>query len=540
MSFFSDMKIWVRLTAAIWVMLIIAWVSMIFWESSVNRQTAIDQARAFSLSMHEATLAGLTGMMLTGTVGQREIFLDQIKQLSIIRDLKVIRGEAVIKVFGAGNAKDDTQPDEIERQVLASGKEYSDVQSDAKGEFLRVVRPALAQKSYLGKDCIMCHQVPEQTVLGIVSMKISLDHVNQTVSAQRIKSLLAAFVVSTLLMAFIWLFVRNVVTIPLDHMVAGLRSIASGEGDLTRRLEVKGKDEIGEASSVFNDMMSKFGDLVRHVGESAGQVSFSAHNLTMSANQVTEGSHRQDERSNAAADAIEAVVSSISDIAHSTERVHEQSRESERRSAQGNESLSELIGEVSIVEETVKEIADAVTQFVSSTAAITKMTREVKDIADQTNLLALNAAIEAARAGEQGRGFAVVADEVRKLAEKSSASASEIDTITRSLAQQSEAVRQSIQNGLTHIESSQTFVETVAEVLAAASTSVTEVGHGLDAIAAATEEQRRTFTDVATNIEAIAAMARENSASVEQTSASALQLESLANELQSAVGRFKT
>ena len=536
---FSDMKIWVRLTAAIWVMLVVAWTSMIFWESSVNRQTAIDQARSFSQSMHEATLAGLTGMMITGTVGQRDVFLDQIKQLAIIRDLKVLRGEAVSKTFGPGNAK-EAQADEIEQRVLASGKEFSDVQSDNKGEFLRVVRPALGQKNYLGKDCLSCHQVPENSVLGVVSMKISLDNVNEAVSTQRIKSLLAAIVVSIPLLAFIWLFVRNVVTIPLEHMVAGLRSIATGEGDLTRRLEVKGKDEIGEASSVFNDMMAKFGDLVRHVGESASQVSAAAHELSESANKVTEGSHRQDQMSATAADAVENVVSSISDIAHSTDRVHEQSRESERRSAEGNHSLSKLIGDVGMVENTVKQIAEAVNQFVTSTAAITNMTREVKDIADQTNLLALNAAIEAARAGEQGRGFAVVADEVRKLAEKSAASASEIDAITRSLSQQSEAVQHSINNGLTHIASSQTSVENVAEVLSAASSSVTEVGHGLDSIAAATEEQRRVFTDVAGNIEAIASMARENSEAVEQTSAAAHQLENLANNLQSAVGRFRT
>jgi methyl-accepting chemotaxis protein len=540
MTSFSNMKIWVRLTAAIWVMLLIAWSAMIFWESHVNRQTAISQAREFSLSMHEATMAGLTGMMLTGTIGQRDVFLDQIKQLSIIRDLNVIRGEHVSKQFGPGSAKEGAALDAIEKQVLASGQDYVETQSDSKGEYLRVVRAAKAQKNYLGKDCLGCHQVPEHTVLGVVSMKISLDQVNKAVAAQQIKSLLAAFLVSLPLLAFIYLFIRNAVTVPLDKMVNGLREISSGEGDLTRRLDVRSKDEIGDAAMAFNDMMGKFGALVRHVNDAATQVSSAARELSGNAGQVAQSSTQQNDKSAQAAASVEKMVTSIASIAQSTENVHLQSRESLSRSDEGNQSLSRLIGEVGLVENTVKEIAESVTKFVKSTESITSMTREVKDIADQTNLLALNAAIEAARAGEQGRGFAVVADEVRKLAEKSSSSAGEIDAITQTLSQQADVVRQSITNGLEHIASSQQSMATVSDVLAAAATSVTEVGRGLDDIANATEEQRRVSSDVAQNIDAIASMARDNSRAIDQTASSAQRLESLADNLQSTVGRFRT
>ena len=234
------------------------------------------------------------------------------------------------------------------------------------------------------------------------------------------------------------------------------------------------------------------------------------------------------------------MVSAITSIARSTEEVHQQSQESLARSEKGNVSLSRLIGEVGTVETTVREIAGSVNHFVESTAAITSMTREVKDIADQTNLLALNAAIEAARAGEQGRGFAVVADEVRKLAEKSASSASEIDAITRTLSQQSDAVQRSILAGLGHLESSRNSMETVATVLSEASDSVTRVGHGLDAIAETTEDQRRVSSQVAENIDSIASMARENNVAVEQTASSAQRLEQLAGNLQATVGRFKT
>jgi methyl-accepting chemotaxis protein len=188
----------------------------------------------------------------------------------------------------------------------------------------------------------------------------------------------------------------------------------------------------------------------------------------------------------------------------------------------------------------VRGIADSVREFVDSTVAITNMTKEVRDIADQTNLLALNAAIEAARAGEQGRGFAVVADEVRKLAEKSAGSASEIDGITRALSDRSDAVQRSIQDGLDHLVSSQDSLEAVAEVLGEASGSVTQVGQGLDDIANATEEQRRVSGEVAANIDAIADMAKENNQAVEQTATAAKRLEQLAGELQDIVGRFRT
>ena len=540
MGWVASQKIWVKLTLAIWLMLVVFWTGLIFWESRVNHQTAIEQAKEFSQSMHEATLAGLTGMMITGTIGQREIFLDQIKQLAVIRDLSVIRGEAVTKLFGPGNATDSKPRDSVEELVLSKGEEFSAVESDAKGEFLRVVRPTKASKNYLGKDCISCHQVPEGTVLGAVSMKISLDQVNEAVNTQRIKSLIAAVVLSIPLLAFIYLFIRNVVTNPIDKMISGLRNIARGEGDLTQRLEVHSNDEIGTASRAFNEMMAKMSSLVHQVSDSAHQVTLAARDLAGSAGKVADSSHKQNDTSVAASGAVDQLVSAIASIAQSTENVHEQSRESLKRSEEGNISLSKLIGEITVVETTVTGIAESVREFVESTIAINNMTREVRDIADQTNLLALNAAIEAARAGEQGRGFAVVADEVRKLAEKSAGSATEIDGITRALSERSDAVQKAIQDGLSHLEASQASMTAVAEVLGEASNSVTRVGHGLDDIARATEEQRRFSGAVATNIDSIADMAKENNKAVEQTASSARKLEQLADDLQSIVGRFRT
>jgi len=535
----SDTPIWLRLTGAIWLMLLIAWGGMIAWETRVNRDTAIAQAEDFAHSIHEMTMAGLTGMMITGTVGQREVFLDQIKQLSVIKDLQVVRGEAVSQQFGPGS-RPAPALDADERAALASRGEVVRVERDAgSGEYLRVVKPALAAENYLGKNCLACHLVPAGTPLGLVSMKVSLDRVNAAVDLFMWQRIVVAALISLPLIAFVIFFIRRFVVTPLTEMNRSLAQIAKGEGDLTRRLNVAGDDEIGRTAATFNEMLATIAGLVRQVGESAGRVTGAAHQLSASATQVADGSRRQHDQSEHAAASVDGMAANIAQVAESAERVHQRSRESLLRAEDGGRTLDSLVTEVGHAEDAVRQMADSVEQFVQSTTAITTMTREVREIADQTNLLALNAAIEAARAGEQGRGFAVVADEVRKLAEKSARSAGEIDAVTVQLSRQSVAVHEAIHQGLDHLASSRSSVGSVSAAIAAANESVVAVGHGLDEIADATEQQRSASAAVAQSIEAIAEMARDNTAAVESTTRAARDMESLAGELQQTVSRFR-
>jgi methyl-accepting chemotaxis protein len=343
----------------------------------------------------------------------------------------------------------------------------------------------------------------------------------------------------SVLLVIIYLLTHHFVTAPLEELRKGLREIASGEGDLTRRLPIKGKNEVGQAASVFNDMMENFNQLVRQVRDSARQVSARVSDLSVSADRVSQSSQLQNEKSLAAKGAVEQLVASIAAIAQSAESVQQRSQESLARTNEGSHSLELLLSEMDVVERAVKDMADSIGDFVRNTESITRMTGEVKEIAEQTNLLALNAAIEAARAGEQGRGFAVVADEVRKLAEKSSRSASEIDAITSKLSAQSVAVRRGIEEGLHHLASSQSAVSSVSSVLQAVNGSVAEVGQGLDNIASATDQQRRFSGDVEASIDAIAEMARNNNATVEQTANAAHDLKRMADDLAATVGRFK-
>jgi methyl-accepting chemotaxis protein len=195
--------------------------------------------------------------------------------------------------------------------------------------------------------------------------------------------------------------------------------------------------------------------------------------------------------------------------------------------------------ELESVQHAVNETSTAVAEFIRSTQNITSMTQQVRDIADQTNLLALNAAIEAARAGEQGRGFAVVADEVRKLAEKSAKSATEIDKVTQSLGAQSKQVEKTVQAGKSALLSSQAHISEVTAVLREANDSVGGVNRGLEEITGSINTQRDASQQIAGNMERIAAMASQSNEVIMRTAKAVKSMEQLSEDLARTVGRFK-
>ncbi|TAJ80142.1 MAG: PAS domain S-box protein [Gallionellaceae bacterium] len=324
------------------------------------------------------------------------------------------------------------------------------------------------------------------------------------------------------------------------HDLRDAMRYAAANGDLTQRApKTNRKDEIGEITNTFNQLMISVGASIYDVKHGSIDIQTVAHQLAGSADEVNRSSQAQNESAATTASAVEEVTVSIGMVADNAAEVGRQAKESAALTREGNRNADAMVAEIDSIEQVMRLVEQSVHEFIERARTITGMTQQVKDIADQTNLLALNAAIEAARAGEQGRGFAVVADEVRKLAEKSAHSANEIDRITRELDTQSGQVEKTIERGVRSIQSTQKNVQQVSGLLLQAGAAVEHATTGVGEIADAVREQKSAADSIAHHIEGIAQMAEKNHVAVAGTHESIAMLEALSHKLRLAVERFK-
>lgn len=257
------MKIWVRLVVAILLSVVVSGIGLIFWATLEQQRISQVQARDFANSVHQMTMAGLTGMMFTGTVYQRHVFLDQIKAMDQIKSLNVVRSDAVVVQFGRGFDREKAS-DPAELRVLQDGVPFFEILSDASGDdYLRAIIPAVAQENYLGKNCLACHTVGSGTVLGAVTMEISLAKSTQSIRMFARNAILAGMAVCVPLALFIWFFISRMVSTPLAKMTEGLNQIVDGDIDEKSGLPVHRLDEVGIATVSFNKVLAKATELLK-------------------------------------------------------------------------------------------------------------------------------------------------------------------------------------------------------------------------------------------------------------------------------------
>ncbi len=342
-------------------------------------------------------------------------------------------------------------------------------------------------------------------------------------------------IAAVLTFLFAWLLTRSIV-VPIDQALAAAEQIA--EGNLTRPIHVEGRDEAARLLIAMEKMQNKLRDTLQRIAGSATQLASAAEELNSVTDEGARGLAQQNHEIEQAATAVNEMTSAVEEVARNAVSTSEASKDATTSASDGRDLVQETVGAIERMSSDVQSTAELIGNLANESRDIGKVLDVIRGLADQTNLLALNAAIEAARAGEAGRGFAVVADEVRALAHRTQQSTAEIERMIGSIQGGTEQAVNSMRNSTERAESTLNIAKGAGMALDTINGAIVQINERNLVIASAAEEQAQVAREVDRNLVNIRDLSVQSATGANQTTAASAELSRLAVDLNSMVARF--